>query len=168
MDIEVIKQAIPQTITVILGFAIFFWVLKRFAWGPILGVLDERQKKIEDSFAEIKRLQDDATEAHGRYEEKLRDIEAEARIKIQEAVADGRQVATEITEKAREDALLIVQKAKQSVELELAQARKQLREDIVDLTLSATERIIHERLTEAKDRELVGSFIDQLEKKRSG
>lgn len=168
MDIEVIKQAIPETITVILGFVIFFWVLKRFAWGPILGVLDERQKKIEDSFAEIKRLQDDAAEAHGRYEEKLRDIEAEARAKIQEAVADGRQVATEITEKAREDALLIVQKAKQSVELELAQARKQLREDIVDLTLSATERIIHERLTEAKDRELVGSFIDQLEKKRSG
>lgn len=167
MGNEFIRQ-FGETITLVVVFVIFFWVMKKMAWGPILKTIDDRQKKIEDGFSEIKRLKHEAEESGKQYEAKLRGIEAEARTKIQEAVNDGRRVAAEITERARTDANEIIEKAKQSMELEIASARKKLREEIVDLTLHATEKLIKERLTESKDRELVGSFIDQLEKNGHG
>jgi F-type H+-transporting ATPase subunit b len=153
-----------ETITVIIGFSIFYLVLQRFAWGPILNILDERQKKIQAGFDEVKKLQADAAAAHARYEEKLRDIEAEARTKIQEAVAEGKRVAEEITEGARREAQDVVDKARRNLQLEVDTARKQLREDVIELTLMATGKLLDEHLTEARDRQLVESFLGTVEK----
>ena len=164
MNPEFLYQ-IGEMVLMIIVFLAFFWVLKKAAWKPILETLDERQKKIQDGFDEVKQLQVDAAEAHQRYEEKLRDIEAEARSRIQEAVTEGRRVATEVTEKARADATEITEKAKQNIQLEIQTARKQLKEEIIELTLHATERLIRERLDEAKDKELVSSFISEMEEK---
>lgn len=153
-----------ETITVIIGFTIFFLVMKKFAWGPILDILDERQKKIEDGFSEVKKLQVDAAAAHERYEAKLRDIEAEARTKIQEALAEGKRVAEELTEAARREAMEITEKGRRNIQLEVDTARKQLREDVIDLTLLAAGKLLDERLTEAKDRQLVEAFIGDMDK----
>ena len=155
-----------ETITAILAFLIFFWVMKKYAWPAVLRAIDERQKEIQDGFEEIKKLQADAAEAHQRYEEKLRNIEQEARTQIQAAVTEGKQIAAEVTDKARDEAKVIIEKAKNSIELEIKSSRRKLRDEIVSLTLHATEKLINERMTEAKDRELVGSFISEIENKQ--
>ena len=166
MSFDFLKQ-FGETIGVLVTFTIFFLILKKFAWGPILQLIDDRQKKIQDGFDEVKKLQVDAKESHQRYEEKMREIEAEARAEINKAVAEGQRIASEITEKARADATDIIEKGKQSIQLEVATARKQLREEVIDLALGASERLIQEKLTDAKDRELVGSFITEIEQKNS-
>jgi len=152
-----------ETIVVIIGFVIFVAVLKKFAWGPILELLDERRDQIAAGFKEVEDLQTQAKTSHEQYEEKLREIEAEAREKINEGIAEGKRVAEEMTEAARAEAADIVTKAKASVQLELATARKQLREDVVDLTLLAAGKLIEEKLTDDKDRQLVESFVGDLE-----
>jgi F-type H+-transporting ATPase subunit b len=154
-----------ETITVFIGFTIFYLVMKKFAWGPILGILDERQKKIEEGFDEVKKLQSDAAEAHARYEEKLREIEAEARTKIQEALAEGKKVAEDMTEVARREAMDITERARKNIQLEVDTARKQLREEVIDLTMLAAGKLLDEKLTDARDRQLVESFIGDLEKR---
>lgn len=152
-----------ETITVIVGFVIFAWVLRKFAWGPILDVLDERRDQIAAGFKEVEDLQTQAKTSHEQYEEKLREIEAEAREKINEGIAEGKRVAEEMTEAARAESAEIITKAKASVQLELATARKQLREDVVELTLKAAGKLLEEKITDDKDRQLVESFIGDLE-----
>ncbi len=164
MSEEFLKQ-LGEMATQILAFIIFFAILKKYAWGPVLKLLEDRQKKIEAGFDEIKSLKAGAEDAQKRYEGKIRDIEAEARARIQEAVNEGKRVAAEITEKARTDSAEIAEKAKKNIELELATVRKELRNEIIKLTLGATEKLIHEKLTEERDRELVGSFISDMEGK---
>ena len=144
---------LAQTGTLILGFLLFYFIMAKFAWPMILGTLDARQKKIEQGFGEIKALKTEAEQAQKRYEEQLRGIEAEARAKIQEAVADGKRVAAEMVEKAR-----------QSVGLEVAAARKQLQQDVVNLTLAATEKLLREKVDGGKDRDLVAAFVADMEK----
>jgi F-type H+-transporting ATPase subunit b len=164
---EELARQIGEIITHIVAFAIFFWVMAKFAWPAILKTIDDRQKKIQDGFDEVKRLQADAAETHKRYEEKLRGIEAEAREKINQAVADGKRVAAEMTDKARSDAVEIVAKAKQSIQLEIDSSRAKLREDVIRLTLQASERLLRERVDADKDRELVAGFIDDLSRRSS-
>lgn len=154
-----------ETVTLIVVFVVFLGLLKKLGWGPALATIDERQKKIEDAFAEIKHLKAEAEKSHQAYEERLRGIEAEARTKIQEAVAEGRRVAAEIAEKAHADAVESAAKSKASIALELETARRALREEVINLTIHAAERLLRDRLTETRDRELVGAFIDEMEKK---
>lgn len=158
-------RLIGQVLTNLVAFLLFVIVMKKYAWGPILNLLDERQRKIQEGFEDIKKRQSAAEESQRRYEERLKGIEAEARQKIQEAVGEGQRVANEILEKARVSAGELVESSHKKIELEIATARKQLRDEVISLTLRATERLINEKLTADKDRELVGSFISDIEGK---
>lgn len=163
MSPEFLTQ-IGEVLTNIIAFVIFYWVLKRFAWGPITDVLSERQKRIEQGFDDIRRKQDSAVALEHQLDERLRNIETEARARIQEAVAEGRRLAAEITEHAHEEATQITERAKRAVELEVAKARLELRNEIVNMTIAASERLMRQRLDGDEQRRLVGSFIEDLER----
>ena len=107
---------------------------------------------------EVSGLKDD-------YEKRVGVIEEEAREKIQESVREGRRMAEEIAEKARDEARQRLEKSKQLIELELDKARKQLKEDIINIALSTSEKAIRERMDEEKHRSLVGGFIEELSSK---
>lgn len=161
---ELLTQ-LSETLTTIIAFVIFFWAMKKFAWGPVITVLDERQMNIEQGFADIERKQAAADKLEQEYAGRLRDIETEARARIQEAIAEGRKAAAEINEKAREEAGQITERAKRNIELEFAKARHELRDEIVAISLQASERLLRERLDEPGQRRLVTSFIDELERR---
>jgi len=152
-----------EFVTQVLTFLIFYWVMKRFAWPALMGVLDKRQRQIEDGFAQIERKQAEAEKLHLEYEAHLRNIEQEARARIQEAVAEGRRVAAEIGDHARQEARKTADRAQRNMEIELAKARAQLREEIITLTLAATERLLREKLDAAAHRGQVARFLQDLE-----
>lgn len=152
-----------ETITQIIAFVIFVWVMKRYAWGPVINVLDERQAKIEEGFESIRRKQDDAERLRKEYDDRLAEIEQEARAKIQEAIAEGRRVAGELNEEARQEAARITEHAQRNIRLEIAKARQELRDEIVDMTIESTRRLIDETLDDERHRKLVASFISDLE-----
>lgn len=156
-------QNLMMVATHMLAFAIFFMIMKTAAWPMILKTLDERQKAIQDGFDDIRRMKAEAEASQKAYEERLKGIEHEAREKIAAAVAEGQRVAAEIGEKARADANTTLEAGRKKLEIELAGARKQLREDVINLTLKATEQLLAEKMTDARDRELVGSFVGDLE-----
>jgi F-type H+-transporting ATPase subunit b len=164
MSPEFLNQA-AETLVTAIAFIIFFWVMKKYAWGPVTKVLDERQSRIERGFEEIKRKQEAAGALEHQLDERLRNIELEARARIQEAIADGRRLAGEITEKAHEEATQIAERARRNIELEIAKARVELRGEIVTMTIQASERLLRERLDETEQRRLVGAFIDDLERR---
>lgn len=158
------QQALAQIFSQIIAFIIFVWILKKFAWKPLIKMLDGRREKIATEFKRIEDQERQLQGLHNEYEAKLRAIDAEARAKIQEAIKDGRRISREITDNARQEAYQILARARQSIELEVARARIELRDDIVDLVLRTTEKLLREHLDEHKQRELISSFIDDLRK----
>jgi F-type H+-transporting ATPase subunit b len=153
-----------QIITHIIGFLIALWILRRYAWKPLLGILEQRRQKIQADFDAAAARRRDAEETAAQYAARLRDIEAEARAKLQEGVAEGRRIAGEIREQARAEAQQILAKARADIDRDLAKARVELKEQIVGLTVAATERIIRRSLDDAGHRQLIGTFIDELER----
>ena len=158
-----ITAHVPEIITHIIGFLIVLWILKKFAWRPLLNVMDQRHQKIASEFKRIEDISQEAQQRREEYESRIRLIETEAREHINAAVNEGRRVASEIQANARRDAEKIREKARATCEIEVAKAREQLREEVVNLTLLATEKIIHERLDDEKHRALITEFVDQLE-----
>ena len=153
----------PDIFTNILGFLLLFFGLKRFAWGPILGLLDARREKIAKDFAAADEAKQRAEAIRTDYESKLREIDAMSRKKIEEAMREAGQVVAEMKEKARDESNAILAKAQAEIERERAKARVALRDDMVQMVLKGVEKVLHERLTPGKQEELVSRFIDELE-----
>ena len=153
----------PELLTQIIGFLIAVWILKKFAWKPLMGMLEQRRTKISGDLDAAEKTKEEASEVLADYQNKLKDIDAEARIKIQEAVADGNKIAAEVREQARVEAKDIISKARDELARDVAKAKIELRDDMVSMAIHATERIISERLDEDKHRELINSFLDEVE-----
>src|SRR3989338_570535 len=98
------RQVTAEIVVQILGFLIALWVLKLFAWKPLLKLLDDRRLRIKNSFKEIDDKNADIAKLKEDYLRHIANIEEEARRKIQQAVGEGRRIAAEIQDKARLDA----------------------------------------------------------------
>jgi F-type H+-transporting ATPase subunit b len=154
---------IGQILTQIVAFVIVLWILKKFAWKPLLSVLEERKKKIKSEFDSIEEQKKKIQTLTDEYNEKLKGIEAEARVKIQEAVKDGRKISQEIQAEARSQAKEILNKTKDEVEREIAKAKIQLKNDMVNMVIAATEKIIKEKLDAEQHKKLIADFVEQAE-----
>jgi F-type H+-transporting ATPase subunit b len=152
-----------KTITTIGVFMFVMPLIKMFYTNPLWTAINERNTNLENTFGEAESLKQRMTELKGSYEKKLADTEAEAREKIQAALAEAQEMKARIIEEARVQAEEVKQRATEEMNRERAKMMVDLRSHVVDLTMTATRKVIGESVDEAKQRELVERFIDTAE-----
>ena len=150
--------------TQIIGFLVVLWILKKFAWKPLLKMLDDRRQKIIGDIEAAENTRADADKLLDDYNAKLKDIEAEARSKIQDAVSEGNKIAAEIRENAREEAHKIVEKSREELARDVAKARVQLRDDMIEMALKSAEKVINTKLDESEHKRMLDDFLKEVEK----
>ena len=158
----ILQLDIQQIIAQSLGFLILLGVLKRFAWTPLLAMLDSRRARIEESFRQIEQGKAELAKTQIELQARLAKIEEEARATVQASIKDGRRIAGEIQDEARVQAQQILAKAKETVELELAKAKVTLRNDLADMTIEAVEDLLRRKVNGDVDRALVTSILEEL------
>ncbi len=148
--------------TQILGFLVLLWGLSKWAWGPLTNQLEARRQKIAGEFAEAKRRQDEADATRLKLEQEMRNIEAQARVKLQEAVAEGQKVAGEMRTQAQKDAQDRLARAEDEVMREREKAKELLKEQVISLSIATAEKILKSKLDDPAQRKLAGQFIDEV------
>jgi F-type H+-transporting ATPase subunit b len=151
-----------QLLTTVVGFLLLVWIMRKYAWGPIIDLIDQRREKIEADYEAAERELGSAEQLKADFETKLGDIKVIERERVQEAVHKGEQLAEGIVTRARTEVDQTRAKSMQDLELETRKAQKQLRDDVVHLAIGAAEKLIDERLDEAKHRQLIERYIDEL------
>jgi F-type H+-transporting ATPase subunit b len=144
-----------QFVVQLVAFLVFIWLLWRFAAGPIVKTLDERQLRIRESMASAERMQQELKETQARNEEVLH----EARREAQEILATARQNGEQLLTRAREEAGLqadtYLTRAQETLRQETEQARVQLRQEVADLAVLAAGRIIKKELNPRAQAQLI-------------
>jgi F-type H+-transporting ATPase subunit b len=146
----------------LLVFAGLVFLLGKFAWGPILAAVDAREKGIQNALDEAAARQAEAEKLLDEHRRQLADARRQAGEILAEGRAAGDRVRKEIEEKARVEGQGIVERARQDIERERDAALEMLRKESVDLALAAASRLLHEHLDQAKDRQLVERFLDEM------
>lgn len=154
---------LQQIVSQAFAFLLLLWVLRRFAWRPLLGVLDARRARIDEQLREAARRQEEAERLQRDLATRLATIDEEARKKIQQAIQEGRRMAAEIQEEARAQAQEVLAKSKETIELELAKAKVTLRDDLADLTAEAVQRLLRQTLDEKTDHRLIAAILEELD-----
>jgi len=145
------KAFLIQLIT----FVLVFLVLKRYAFKPILKVLNERRETIENGVKLGEQMQKERAELQGQVEKALHDARADADGIIASAQDTARQTVREAEDKARDKAAGILKDADTRIAQDTTRARKQLEKELVGLISDATEAIIDEKVDAKKDAQLI-------------
>lgn len=154
-----------QIITQIIAFLIMLWVLKKYGWTPLLNILDERQDKIQNEFDEIARQKQEEQKLIDEYQLKIKNIEIEARHKLQESIAQGQKISLEIQAETQEKTKQMLNKAQEEVLREIEQAKNQLKNDVVKMVMCVTEKILQQKLDPATQKKLIEDFVQEAELK---
>lgn len=163
-EVNVLAPHWREVVTHAVAFSGAVLVLRRFAWKPILNLLDERREKIATEFATIDREKSDVSKLRTDYESQLKTIDAQARAKLQEAVGEGQKVAAEVKENARLESRELITRAREEIDREKDKAEVALKEDMVHMAMSAAEKVIRAKLDDATHRKLIAETIDELTK----
>lgn len=149
--------------THVVAFLLVLWLLRRYAWGPVLTFLDRRRALIAGEFASIEERRREAAALRSDYEGRLREIDAEARRRYQSAVAEGSAAAAAIKEEAQRERLRRLALTEEELRRLEDSARETLRKRTVDLALQAAERAIAKQLDEAGHRRLIEQALAEIE-----
>ncbi|MGF1450596.1 MAG: F0F1 ATP synthase subunit B [Opitutales bacterium] len=139
---------LPKIVSQLIAFAIVAWLLNKFAFGPLLGVMDERQQKIDDGLKYAEQMQERLADAEAQHEQKLREASEEA----SKLVAEARQNAKAYEDRQREQAAAraeeIVSKAKEAMATERAQLLEEIRAEATKLVVETTAAVLAKQLTD--------------------
>ena len=146
----------------IIIFVILLLVLKKFAWGPLIKALNNREESIKSTLENVEKQN---REAQAALEENKKTL-AEANLNAKKIIEDGREIAgkmrDEILLKANEDARKMVQQAKTEIEQKERSALESMKNEIVDLAIKSAEKIIKESLDDKKQRKIVNDYMNQI------
>lgn len=166
MDNPLVQPDPGLFIWTILTFLILLGLLAKFAWGPLLKALDERQATIQKSLDDA----DQAQQELASLQEKSAQLLAEARAEGQSIVAQSRAAAEVVREdlhqKAKAESAAMVKAAERQIQQETARAVEQIRHEVVDLSLSVASKLIKKNLTAEDNDALIQDSLNQIESSR--
>ncbi len=155
-----LQQIASQTVS----FVLLLLILRKFAWAPLLQLLDARRAHIEGELRQGAQKKEEMTRLQAEYTQRLGKIEEEARAKIQQAILEGKRISVEIQEQARQHGYELINKSKDTIALELAKAKVTLRDQMAEMTMEAVEKILQRKLDADADRQLVNTILQDLER----
>jgi len=150
------------TLWAAITFLVLLVVLSRFAWGPIVKMLDEREKTIREAIESAKK---ERAEAERLLVEQKASLAAASREAAELAKRNQQEVETlrqELTAKARKEADDLVAGARKQIVEETSKAATQLRGMVADLAIEAAGKLVKANLDEKSQRQLVEEYLKQL------
>ena len=147
----------------LINFAVLLWILHRFAYKPLLTMLDERSEKIEEGLKNA----DDATkklkEASEKEEAVLVNAKKEAREIIAKAEETAKRNKEEILEEAKSQSKKLMDQAEQRIKEARDKMLREVKSEITDLVVSAAGKILEEKIDAQKDAEIIKKSLKDLD-----
>ncbi len=140
-------------------FAILMFLLKKFAWGPLMGVMQEREELVAKDIDAAEKAR---KESHALLEEQkalLKEARTEAQTIIEGAKKQGDATREEIIETARAEANRLKESAVRDIEAEKEKAIAAVREEVVSLSVLAASKVLGKEISEADNSELIKQTI---------
>jgi F-type H+-transporting ATPase subunit b len=147
----------------LLVFGISLWVLGKYAFPRIAEALDRRQKAIEESIDAAEHTRAEADKILAEYRERLAEARGQADEIVSRARKTGEAAEHEILAEARGKREEMMEQTRRDIEAETRRAIQEIRAEVADLTLLATEKVARKSLTDADQKRLVEEALAELD-----
>lgn len=139
-----------------------FLVMKRFLFGPVMKMVQERQQEIDDMYTKASQAKEQAAVLRSTYEEKLTAAEETSQRIVKEAMVRGQSREEEIVRRANLEAAAIRDKASADIAQEKKKALNEAKNEISDLAMEIAGKVVGRSLTAEDQASLIDHFIEEL------
>ena len=161
MDLT-ISTIIGDFILIAGSFLLLIFLVKKYAWGNLTNILDERAEKISSDIDGAEAARKKAEELASKREAELAGSRSEAKTIIENAKGTAEKSKADILAEAKLEAGRLKEKANQEIAQNKAEALQSVKGDVADLTISLAEKILSKNLDSQAHKELIDQYIDQL------
>lgn len=142
-----------------ISFAILFFVLKKFAWKPIVGTVNDREQSIKDALASAENAKKEMENLTADNERILKEARAEREMMIKEARDLKTKMISDAKEEAKTTADSMIVQAQEAIENEKKSAMADLKSQVATLSVEIAEKVVKDELSN-KDRQL--KIVDDM------
>lgn len=154
------------SVATLILFGCFAFVLGKFGWGPLLKIVEERERSIHDAVDGAQKARTEAESLLAQHREMLREATREREEIVKRAVTEAEQLKADLTAKAKAEGDQLLQRAKEQIEREKTRVLLELRAEVGDLAVQAASRIVQSSLNADAQKKLVDDFITALPQAR--
>jgi F-type H+-transporting ATPase subunit b len=158
-----VPLALGKTIAVLGVFLILFPIIRVFFIDPLAQAINDRNRELERTFSEAENLRKEMSDMKTAYEKRITDTEAEAREKIQAQIREAQDLRTQLMADAAAAKEQMISQAQEEISREKERIMNELRIEVVNLTLGATEKVLGQNVDSDANRRLIAEFIEKAE-----
>lgn len=143
-------------------FLLLWFILQRFAFGPITEAVQAREKALEDAIVAAQADRDEAKKILEQHRSEIEAARGDAQKLIAEGRATGEKIRSEMMEETRAQQQDMMDRARREIDAEKVRAIAELRHQAVDLAIAGAGKVIEKNLDEESNRRIVESFLASI------
>lgn len=155
----------PELGTYVWSLVIFMtvlFVLRKFAWNPLLNFLDEREKEIASSLQMAESAKTDLQKIKDESEKILNDAKKEGKAIVNDSKLKADESAAKILEDAKAKSNEFLDEAKSKIEIEKKRAIKEIKEEVVSLSLDLATKVLQRNINDDDNKKFVKSSLETM------
>jgi F-type H+-transporting ATPase subunit b len=152
----------------IVNFVLLLWLLRRFAYKPVLGMLDERRRRISKGLEDAEAAERDRALASAEREAAVAEARKEAQAMIARATKIAEESRAEIMADAKAEADRLIGRAREEIIGEKEKAMAELRGTVANLALDAAGKLVRAEMSGATQKRLVDDFLKEVKPTSGG
>jgi len=146
----------------LINFLIIFWILKRYAFKPVLKVINERQEKIREGVDNAQKAKTELGMAEKKSQEIIDEAKGKANKIVEDATLQTKDITDKMKAKAKEEIEVLVAQAKTKMEIDKKDMLEQVRKESGQLVVAAVEKILGEKMDGKKDEKFISEMLSTL------
>ncbi len=147
----------------VLTFLVVLYILKKFAWGPILSSLKEREDSIEEALQSAQKAREEMGKLQADNEKILAEAREERSKMLKDAKEMQQKMIDEAKQKASQEADKMIEAARRAIENEKEAAISEMKENIASLSVLIAEKILKHQLDDSKkQKELMDQYLKDI------
>lgn len=146
----------------LVSFLILVWILKRFAWKPLLAMMEKRRQMIADNISHAEQERKEAERIRAEYQQEMQTARQEAQLIIERATKSSELRAQEILDAARKESENFKASAMSQIEQERDKAIADVKSQVAELSIAVAEKLLQHQLDHASQSKLIDQFIQEV------
>ncbi len=148
----------------VVTFLVMVVILKKIAWGPLLGAIEEREEKIRVELEAAAKNRQEMEALKNNYAQQWAELEAKAKEFLSDAQQKGNLAKESLLKEAEEQARKLTDKTRQQLEIEKERLVKELQTEVTSLSLLIAEKLMQKSVDKQVQDNMVQEFIAGLDK----
>lgn len=162
---DLLKPDFGVLVLTVCNFLLLVYLLKKFAWGPVIGALEKRENQIESDKQTAQKARVDAEALKKELDDRLAQISSEAAQKMAQAVAAGQAQKDQLLAEANAQAQRLLAQAQAQIEAEKNKALADVRGEIANISLLAASRVLERQVKDSTAQQIVDQVLKEVEAK---